>query len=101
MAAAPPAPPPPAAAAPPAVPPPVAAAAAAAAPGGVGPLGPDFYAAVAAAVAAASAARPAAAPRPPKELTWPKVPKTYVPSLSPTSSAEDFATWYQSYAQLA
>jgi hypothetical protein len=83
------------------LPPPVAAAAAAAAPGGVGPLGPDFYAAVAAAVAAASAARPAAAPRPPKELTWPKVPKTYVPSLSPTSNAEDFATWYQSYAQLA
>ena len=65
-------------------------------------VGADVVAAIAAAVAAAAAARgPAHAPRPPKELLWPRVSNVYAPTKSGKGSAEDFADWYRGYSQLA
>ena len=98
-AAAPPAAAPPAAAPPAAVPPAAVPPAAAAPPPAVGA---DVVAAIAAAVAAAAAARgPAHAPRPPKELLWPRVSNVYAPTKSGKGPAEDFADWYRGYSQLA
>ena len=56
---------------------------------------------IAAAVAAASAGRPAHAPRPPKELLWPRVSNTYAPTKNGKGPSEDFADWYRGYSQLA